>query len=51
MKKIWEWGYSLPYLLTGATEEHPRKAIAVRSSAYPDEYMALLEDLLTPRKV
>ncbi len=42
-----EWGYTVPYVLTGMTDQHPRKAIALRNSDYKDNYEDLLDDLLS----
>ncbi|MFC5468826.1 aldolase catalytic domain-containing protein [Cohnella suwonensis] len=41
-----EWGYLIPYMITGMLGEHPRSAMAFRSS--PDKDMALqFYDMLT----
>jgi len=37
-KKI-EWGYTIPYMLTGVLDVHPRAAMAVRNSAEKDRYL------------
>jgi len=41
-----EWGYLLPYMITGLLNEHPRPAIAVRKTAEKDDYAAFYEKLL-----
>ena len=40
-----EWGYSVPYALTGQQNEHPRAAIAVRASEKADDYVAFYDEL------
>lgn len=34
-----EWGYTIPYALTGMFNEHPRSAMALRSSEDKDNYV------------
>ena len=41
-----DWGYSIPYLITGMMNEHPRSAIAVREGAKPDEYTAFYDQMV-----
>jgi 4-hydroxy 2-oxovalerate aldolase len=42
-----EWGYMIPYMITGLLDEHPRSAIALRSGPdkdrYKDFYLKLTE--------
>lgn len=41
------WGYNIPYLLTGLTDQHPRTAIAAtknHDTNYLDFYHMLLDD-------
>ena len=41
------WGYNIPYLLTGLTDQHPRTAIAAtknHDTKYLDFYHMLLDD-------
>jgi len=33
-----EWGYLLPYMITGLLDEHPRAAIALRNGPDKDKY-------------
>lgn len=42
-----EWGYTIPYALTGLFDEHPRVAIAQRMSADKDKYVEFYEKLTT----
>jgi len=41
-----EWGYILPYMLTGILNEHPRAAIAYRDCDDRDKYAEFYERLL-----
>jgi 4-hydroxy 2-oxovalerate aldolase len=41
-----DWGYSIPYLITGMMNEHPRSAIAVREGDKPDEYTAFYDQMV-----
>jgi 4-hydroxy 2-oxovalerate aldolase len=40
-----DWGYSIPYMLTGQLNIHPRLAIEVRDSEAPDDYVAFYDRL------
>lgn len=40
-----EWGYQIPYMLTGILNQHPRAAIAWRASATPDDYVAFYDQV------
>jgi len=42
-----EWGYTIPYAITGLLDEHPRTAMALRASDEKDEYLAFYEKLTT----
>lgn len=41
-----DWGYSIPYALTGQLNQHPRMAIACRASDAPDDYVAFYDRLM-----
>lgn len=43
-----EWGYLIPYMITGILNEHPRVAIALRESEHKDEYGDFFRKLTTP---
>ncbi|MBN2979921.1 MULTISPECIES: aldolase catalytic domain-containing protein [Cohnella] len=43
-----EWGYLIPYMVTGALDEHPRSAMACRASAERDEYVNFYDKMTTP---
>jgi len=38
MREELEWGYLIPYMLTGNMNEHPRSAIALRKTEQKDKY-------------
>lgn len=40
-----EWGYIIPYAITGMLNEHPRAAMALRKTADKDKYRAFFESL------
>lgn len=43
-----EWGYLIPYMITGTLDEHPRSAMALRASADKDKGVAFYDKLTTP---
>ena len=44
LEKI-EWGYLIPYMITGILNEHPRSAIAIRKTADKDKYAEFYEQM------
>ncbi len=46
LRKEIEWGYILPYMVTGMLNEHPRAAIAYRQTDDKDKYAEFYEQLL-----
>lgn len=51
MREKCEWGYTIPYMLTGALNEHPRVAIALRNSEDKDKYVEFYDKLTSPETV
>jgi 4-hydroxy 2-oxovalerate aldolase len=43
-----EWGYIIPYMITGVLNEHPRIAIEFRDSPEKDQYLKFYDKLTTP---
>jgi len=43
-----EWGYIIPYMITGMLNEHPRTAIAFRDGPERDDYVKFYDTLTTP---
>lgn len=41
-----EWGYLIPYAITGMLDEHPRTAIALRASDKKDNYLEFYESMV-----
>lgn len=41
-----EWGYIIPYAITGILDEHPRAAMALRNSDKKENYMEFYESLI-----
>jgi 4-hydroxy 2-oxovalerate aldolase len=45
MREQWEWGYIIPYMVSGVLDEHPRVAMALRSSADKDKFVDFYDRL------
>lgn len=43
-----EWGYIIPYMITGVLNEHPRVAIEYRDSPERDDFVGFYDMLTTP---
>ncbi|WP_106766621.1 aldolase catalytic domain-containing protein [Paenibacillus faecalis] len=43
-----EWGYLIPYMITGTLDEHPRSAMALRASDDKDKAVDFYDKLTTP---
>ncbi|AWB43933.1 nucleoid-structuring protein H-NS [Paenibacillus sp. CAA11] len=43
-----EWGYLIPYMITGTLDEHPRSAMALRASEDKDKFVDFYDKLTTP---
>jgi len=43
-----EWGYIIPYMITGLLDEHPRSAMALRNTADKDKSVDFYDKLTTP---
>ncbi len=41
-----DWGYSIPYAITGQLNEHPRDAIKLRSGERPDDYVDFYDAMI-----
>jgi len=50
MRKEIEWGYILPYFITGILNEHPRSAIAYRKTDDRDKYAEFYEKMRLPQE-
>ena len=45
MREEIEWGYIIPYMVTGILNEHPRSAIALRKTDQKDKYAKFYEQM------
>lgn len=43
---IMEWGYKIPYMITGQMNQHPRTAIKMRAGENPDDYVAFYDQMI-----
>lgn len=41
-----EWGYKIPYMITGQMNQHPRAAIKMRGGESPDDYVAFYDQMI-----
>jgi len=41
-----EWGYKIPYMITGQLNMHPRDAIKMRAGDAPDDYVAFYDQMI-----
>jgi 4-hydroxy 2-oxovalerate aldolase len=48
MREKWEWGYIIPYAITGILNEHPRTAMALRSGEDRDRFTEFYDKLTSP---
>jgi len=46
-----EWGYTIPYMITGVLDNHPRSAMALRNSENRDDYLGFYEKLTAESNV
>jgi 4-hydroxy 2-oxovalerate aldolase len=46
LREKMEWGYIIPYAITGILDEHPRTAIALRESEKKENYREFYESLV-----
>lgn len=48
MREKWEWGYIIPYMISGTLNEHPRVAMAYRASEERDQFVAFYDKVTSP---
>ena len=41
-----DWGYSIPYMITGQVNQHPRAAIKLRSGEKKDNYVEFYDQIM-----
>lgn len=47
LRERYDWGYSIPYALTGMMNTHPRAAIEYREGKTPDQYMEFYDQIIS----
>jgi len=45
LRKHIEWGYNVPYMITGLLNQHPRAAIKMRAGESPDDYIGFYDQM------
>jgi len=45
LRETIDWGYSVPYMITGQMNEHPRSAIKVRESDQKNAFTAFYDEM------
>jgi 4-hydroxy 2-oxovalerate aldolase len=48
MRQKWEWGYIIPYMISGILNEHPRVAMAYRDSEDRDKFVDFYNKVTSP---
>jgi len=46
LRQKMEWGYSIPYMVTGQMNVHPRSAIRWRAGETPDDYIRFYDQMM-----
>jgi 4-hydroxy 2-oxovalerate aldolase len=46
LRKKMDWGFSIPYMITGQLNVHPRDAIKLRTGANPDDYVSFYDQMI-----
>ena len=48
LRETIDWGYSIPYMISGVYNEHPRIAIEFRESRDKDKFVKFFDMITTP---
>ncbi|MCQ2163291.1 MAG: aldolase catalytic domain-containing protein [Bacteroidales bacterium] len=51
LKKDIDWGYFIPYMITGAQNDHPRSALAWMASEHKDDYLSYYESVVKNKEI
>jgi 4-hydroxy 2-oxovalerate aldolase len=51
MREKWEWGYIIPYMISGILNEHPRVAMVYRKSEDCDKFVNFYDQVTSPEVV
>lgn len=46
LRETVEWGYSIPYMITGQLNQHPRSAIKMRASEHPEDFVGFYDRMI-----
>lgn len=46
LREKMEWGWQIPYMITGQLNQHPRAAIKMRASDKPEDYIAFYDQMV-----
>ncbi|OFX13285.1 MAG: nucleoid-structuring protein H-NS [Armatimonadetes bacterium RBG_16_58_9] len=46
LEKDMEWGYRIPYMITGQLNQHPRAAMKMRAGENPEDYVAFYDQMV-----
>jgi 4-hydroxy 2-oxovalerate aldolase len=46
LRTTMDWGYSIPYMITGQLNQHPRAAIKMRAGDRPDDYVSFYDQMI-----
>lgn len=46
LRKQMDWGYSIPYAITGRLNRHPSAAIKMRAGPAPDDYVSFYDQMI-----
>ena len=46
LRRKLDWGYSIPYMITGQLNQHPRLAIKMREGKTPDDYVGFYDQVV-----
>ncbi len=46
LSRIMDWGYSIPYAITGLLNQHPRAAIEYRAGSTPEDYVKFYDQIM-----
>lgn len=46
LREKMEWGYRIPYMITGQLNQHPRSAIKMRAGDKPEDYVAFYDQMI-----
>ena len=51
LKKEIDWGYFIPYMITGSQNDHPRSAMAWMAGPHKDDYISYYESVVKNKEI